>query len=204
MSSSKSRKSIESRRPNISIELPEHSLVPILKKLEDLDTFSKKLKKLLQACENEKSSLKFEIAKLNKKITRIANEKREAESQLYMKPFSGKKRKTRKSKDKKKAGATIPPLTHNERKVKLKEYITKIVRDNLDDDTVLELISNLKLHDKDYGIIILGVLEYLKDRRNGENITINDDYIKEKLEQAKNIQEEGTRNLGGKKSKKKL
>lgn len=193
----------KSRRP-FNIELPEHSLVPTLKKLEDLDAFSKHLRKLLQACENEKSSLKFEIAKLNKKVTRIANEKRDAESQLYMKPLSGKKRKTRKTIAKKKAGGTIPPLTHNERKVKLKEYITKIVRDSLDDDTVLELISNLKLHDKDYGIIILGVLEYLKDRRNGENITINDDYIKEKLEQTKNIQEDGTRNLSGKKSKKKL
>lgn len=116
----------ESKRPS-NIKLPEHSLIPTLKKLEvaerhniDLDAFSKKLRKLLQACENEKSSLKFEIAKLNKKVTRIANEKRDAESQLYMTPLSGKKRKTSKSKSKRKAGGTIPALTIHGKKSKKK------------------------------------------------------------------------------------
>ena len=135
------------------------------------------------------SNIKLKIGMLNKKVKNLRSKKT---------IYSGKKEQTKKRT--KEAGGTIPALTIHEKKVKLKEYIEKIDRDKLHDDTVIELISNLKLHDKDYGIIILGVLEYLKDIRNGENITINDDYIKEKLEQAKNIQEEGTRNLVGKKS----
>lgn len=85
--------SFENKRPT-NIKLPEHSLIPTLKKLELLEQRSSKLRKLLQACETEKSSLKFEIGILNKKVTRIANEKRDVESQLYMRPLTGKNRKT--------------------------------------------------------------------------------------------------------------
>jgi septal ring factor EnvC (AmiA/AmiB activator) len=92
----------KSKRPS-SIILPEYSLVPTLKKLEILEQRSSKLKNLLQACETEKSSLKFEIGmlnnemgKLNKKIIRIANEKRSTEAQLYMTQLSGKKKQTKK------------------------------------------------------------------------------------------------------------
>ena len=190
----------ETRRPS-KIKLSEDTLIPTLQKLAILQERYSDLQNLLKACETEKSSLKFEIAKLNKKVTRLGSEKADINSELMKTIYSGKKKQAKKRT--RKAGGTISPLTYSARKVKLKEYITKIVRDNLDDNRVLELVSNLKLHNKDYGIIILGVLEYLKDRRNRENISINDDYIKEKLEQAKNIQEEGTRNLVGKNLKKK-
>tara|TARA_Y100000816_G_scaffold291852_1_gene284648 strand:+ start:99 stop:740 length:642 start_codon:yes stop_codon:yes gene_type:complete len=176
----------KSRRPT-NIELPEYSLVPTLKKLDDLDAFSKKLRKLLQACETEKSLLKFEIAKLNKKVTRIANEKRDAESQLYMTTMSGKKKKTRKSK--RKAGGTIPPLTHKERKAKFKEYITNIYNRNLDVSEIISLISKTGFNDKDYSIMTLGILQFVRDWSDNLDLIITDDYIKEKLEQAKNIHE---------------
>lgn len=201
----------ESKRPS-NIKLPEHSLVPTLKKLEELDAFSKKLRKLLQACENEKSLLKFEIAKLNKKVTRIANEKRDAESQLYMTPLSGKKKNTRKSK--RKAGGTIPPLTYKERKAKLKEYITNIYKRDLDESDIVSLISKTEFNDKDYSIITLAILQFLRDWSDNLDLIITDDYIKEKLEQAKNIHEAtgsspstavmGRTKSKSKKSKKKL
>jgi hypothetical protein len=175
-----------SKRPS-TIKLPEHSLVPTLKKLEDLDALSLKLRKLLQVCENEKSSLKFEIAILNKKVIRIANEKRYVESQLYMTPMSGKKRKTRKSK--RKAGGTIPPLTYKERKAKFKEYITNIYNRDLDLSEIISLISKTGFNDKDYSIMTLGILQFVRDWSDNLDLTITDDYIKEKLEQAKNIHE---------------
>jgi hypothetical protein len=176
----------KSKRPS-TIKLPEHSLVPTLKKLEDLDALSLKLRKLLQVCENEKSSLKFEIAILNKKVTRIANEKRYVESQLYMTPMSGKKRTTRKSK--RKAGSSIPPLKHEERKAKFKEYITNIYNRDLDLSETISLISKTGFNDKDYSIMTLGILQFVRDWSDNLDLIITDDYIKEKLEQAKNIHE---------------
>jgi len=201
--------SFKSRRPS-NIELPPHSLVPTLKKLEDLDALSLKLRKLLQECEKEKSVLTYEIAKLNKKVTRIANEKRETESQLYMKPLSGKKRKTIKSK--RKAGGTIPPLKHKERISKLKEYITNIYNRDLDESEILSLISKTRFNDKDYSIMTLAILQFLRDWSDNLDLIITDDYIKEKLEQAKNIHEATGSSLftaaiagtKSKKSKKKL
>jgi len=193
----------ETRRPS-KIKLSEDSLIPTLQKLEILQERYSNLQKLLKVCENEKSSLKFEIAKLNKKVTRLGSEKADINSELMKTIYSGKKKQTRKRK-KKEAGATISALKPHEKKEKLKEYLIKIHNNNNNTtDDVINTILELRLHDKDYGIIMLGVLEYLRDRTNGQAITITDNYVTEKFELAKNLQEDGTRSLSGKKSKKKL
>ena len=190
----------ETRRPS-KIKLSEDSLIPTLQKLEILQQRYSNLQKLLKVCENEKSSLKFEIAKLNKKVTRLGSEKADINSELMKTIYSGKKKQTRKRK-KKEAGATISALKPHEKKEKLKEYLIKIHNNNNTTDDVINTILELRLHDKDYGIIMLGVLEYLRDRTNGLAITITDNYVTEKFELAKNLQEDGTRALSGKKSRK--
>ena len=199
----------KSKRPS-TIKLPEHSLVPTLKKLEDLDAFSIKLSEMLKKCEHEKKTLNGEIAKLNKQVKRIAQEKRDAdtqyESMLLNMPMSGKKRKTRKSK--RKAGSTIPPLKYEERKAKFKEYITNIYNRDLDLSEIISLISKTGFNDKDYSIMTLGILQFVRDWSDNLDLIITDDYIKEKLEQAKNIHEAtgsspSTATIAGTKSKSK-
>ena len=191
--------SFKKKRPS-NIKLPEHSLVPTLKKLEILQQHSSKLRKLLQVCENEKSSLNFEIAILNKKVTRIANEKRDVESQLYMTPSSGKKRKTRKSK--RKAGGAIPPLHHEERKAKLSDYIRKLYNKQMDYSEIIPFLGKTEFNEKDHHIMLLGIIQFLKDLRDNSELSITDNYIGELLAQAKNKHEAGKKSKNQKKSKK--
>lgn len=100
---------------------------------------------------------------------------------------SGKRRKTRRSK--RNASGTIPPLKYKERKKKLKEYITNIHNRDLDELEIIPLLRNTELNDKDYSILILGITEFLNDWADDLDLEITDDYIKEKLTQAKNNHE---------------